>query len=282
VILVPLWPLITAISNSSCRIIAFVSHLLVNLVPPQVRIDGISVLTEIGPSSSYPPDLQCTRMPRDTATTIGTQEISELLLPFVGQTPLTDSLVSSIRTYIDLLLKWNAKLNLTAIRDPEQIVTRHFGESLFAAAQLFPGGDSNESVIDVGSGAGFPGLPLKLWAPHLELTLIESNQRKATFLREVIRALNLKSSSVVASRAESSPLRADLVTLRAVERFEHILPVALALVRPGGRMGLLIGETQMGKVESLSPGIHWQTPVEIPLSKSRRLLIGKKVGSSTF
>src|SRR2546423_6143100 len=125
-------------------------------------------------------------MTPEAASTIYHERIAELLVPFLGPAPLADSELSSIRTYIDLLLKWNAKLNLTAIRDPQEIITRHFGESLFAARQLFPACDSHESVIDVGSGAGFPGLPFKLWFPSTEIALIESNQRKATFLREVI------------------------------------------------------------------------------------------------
>jgi 16S rRNA (guanine527-N7)-methyltransferase len=146
---------------------------------------------------------------------------------------LSDLQLSSIQTYLDLLLRWNAKLNLTAIRDPEEIVTRHFGESLFAARQLFPTTDASEDAIDVGSGAGFPGLPLKLWNPSLEVTLLESNQRKATFLREVTRALHLDSVLVSATRAETVSLRAGLVTFRAVERFDRTLPIAFNLVKPG-------------------------------------------------
>jgi 16S rRNA (guanine527-N7)-methyltransferase len=182
--------------------------------------------------------------------------------------------VSAIQIYIELLLKWNAKLNLTAIRDPKEIISRHFGESLFAARQLFPSGDSPESVIDVGSGAGFPGLPFKLWSPSIGLTLIESNQRKATFLREVIRALDLKSAAVMTERAESVSVRADLVTFRAVERFERILPVGFGLVKPHGRMALLIGEAQVELAQSLLPGMEWKNSTPIPSSKNRRLLIG--------
>jgi 16S rRNA (guanine527-N7)-methyltransferase len=203
------------------------------------------------------------------------ERIAELLAPFVGPVPLADSQVRAIKTYIDLLLKWNAKLNLTAIRDPQDIITRHFGESLFAAKHLFPAGDSHESMIDVGSGAGFPGLPLKLWSPDLELTLIESNQRKATFLREVIRALDLKSAAVLTERAESVSLRADLVTLRAVERFERILRVAFGLVKPGGRIALLIGEMQVRGAQSALPTVNWNNPVPVPLTRNGRLLIGE-------
>jgi 16S rRNA (guanine527-N7)-methyltransferase len=130
--------------------------------------------------------------------------IAELLEPFLRPADderLTTNDLQSISTYIDLLLRWNARINLTAIRDPEQIVTRHFGESLFLARHLFPRPSSVPSVVkdsdfdpaptlaDIGSGAGFPGIPLKLWAPEISLTLIESNHKKATFLREVARAL---------------------------------------------------------------------------------------------
>src|SRR6185437_14831718 len=217
-------------------------------------------------------------MTRETANAIDLDRIAELLAPFAGPVPLTGSKLSSIRAYIDLLLKWNAKLNLTSIRDPEEIVTRHFGESLFAARQLFPTRDSHESVIDVGSGAGFPGLPLKLWSPTVDLTLVESNQRKATFLREVIRALDLTSTAVVSERAESVSLRADVVTLRAVERFERILPVALRLVKPGGRIALLIGDAQMGATQSELRTVTWQKPLPIPLTRNGSLLIGEAGG----
>jgi len=216
-------------------------------------------------------------MTRETANTITIERIAELLAPFVGPVPLADPELSSIRTYIDLLLKWNSKLNLTAIRDPEEIVTRHFGESLFAARQLFPTRDSHASVIDVGSGAGFPGLPLKLWSPTVDLTLVESNHRKATFLREVIRALDLRSSAVLTDRAESVSLRANLVTFRAVERFERILPIAFDLVKPDGRIALLIGQAQVEVAQSALQTVTWHEPLPIPLTRNGRLLIGHAV-----
>jgi 16S rRNA (guanine527-N7)-methyltransferase len=213
-------------------------------------------------------------MTREVVNPTNPEWIAELLTPFLGAT-LTDSQLTAVSAYINLLLKWNAKLNLTAIRDPQQIITRHFGESLFAARQLFPAGNSHDSVIDVGSGAGFPGLPLKLWSQNIDLTLVESNQRKATFLREVIRALDLKSAVVLTERTESVSLRADLVMFRAVERFDRILPVAFGLVKPGGRIALLIGETQVGEAESALPTVSWTTPIQIPLTRNGKLLIGR-------
>src|SRR5271154_4218188 len=89
--------------------------------------------------------------------------------------------LNNISTYIDLLLRWNARINLTSVRDPEQIVTRHFGESLFAARILRDAGvlaGANQTLADLGSGAGFPGIPIKLLAPDLDLTLIESQNKK--------------------------------------------------------------------------------------------------------
>jgi 16S rRNA (guanine527-N7)-methyltransferase len=220
--------------------------------------------------------------------------IHELLKPFLSpsangpeglandQRPTANDALSSaqlknISTYIDLLLRWNARINLTAIRDPEEIVTRHFGESLFAAGRLFAANDQQptaNSVVDIGSGPGFPGLPIKIWAPHIHLTLIESNQKKASFLREVVRTLTLTDIDIFAGRAEDFPANADVVTLRAVERFEQILPIATRLVAPNGRLALLIGDAQVNAAQDLIPNFHWETPIPIPIASTRTLLIG--------
>ncbi|SRR5712692_6218660 len=208
-------------------------------------------------------------------------------------TVLSLSQLQYISTYIDILIRWNARINLTAVRQPEEIVTRHFGESLFTARHLFPSPQTTwgqppsavqaehssaaESpaphLIDVGSGAGFPGLPIKIWAPHLRLTLIEANQKKATFLREVIRILTLTNVNVFAGRAQDFPARADVVTLRAVERFDAVLPAAARLVAPAGRLALLIGQAQVDHAHKLVPHLLWFQPIPIPLSSGRVLLI---------
>ena len=188
--------------------------------------------------------------------------------------------LQKISTYIDLLLRWNSRINLTAIRQPDEIVTRHFGESLFAARHLFRDGLANDQrpttndAIDIGSGAGFPGLPIKIWAPHLHLTLIESNHKKATFLREVIRTMALTNIDVFAGRAEDFTTPAEVVTLRAVERFETILPVAANLVAPGGRLALLIGDAQAAAARSLTPNFHWADPLRVPQTAASTLLVG--------
>jgi 16S rRNA (guanine527-N7)-methyltransferase len=178
--------------------------------------------------------------------------------------------------YIDLLLRWNARINLTSVRQPEAIVTRHFGESLFAAHHLFPKPEEATSLIDLGSGAGFPGVPIKLWAPQLRLTLIESNHKKIAFLRQLARTIILTDIDVFSGRAEAyTGPPADVVTLRAVERFSSVLPIAARLVVPGGRLALLIGEAQIAEATTLLPSAAWDAPVPLPLSSSRVLLIGR-------
>ncbi|MGC2549787.1 MAG: 16S rRNA (guanine(527)-N(7))-methyltransferase RsmG [Candidatus Sulfotelmatobacter sp.] len=186
-----------------------------------------------------------------------------------------------ISTYIDILTHWNARINLTAIRNEEEIVTRHFGESLFAARRLFPEASGSEAgkgrvrVADLGSGAGFPGIPMKLWAPSIQLTLIESSHKKATFLREVCRSLTFTDIDIQNVRGEEVVQTYDLVTLRAVEKFAEALRVAARLISSGGQLGLLIGSSQVDLTRSTLPMMDWKAALSVPLSQSRVLLIGK-------
>ena len=237
--------------------------------------------------------------------------IAELLQPFLschsepgrrpGEEPavLSATQLQSISTYIDILQHWNTRINLTAIRNEEEIVTRHFGESLFAARHLFPNGQDREGhdfsradiasgenralaaegrairVADVGSGAGFPGIPIKLWVPNIALTLIESNQKKATFLREVARALTLTDVNIQNARAETLPPASfNVVTLRAIERLTEVLPTAANLLAPSGRLALLISQSQLESIHSALPHLTWHAPIPVPQSQSRLLLVG--------
>jgi 16S rRNA (guanine527-N7)-methyltransferase len=205
--------------------------------------------------------------------------IAELLDPFLDA-KLAPEQLDQISIYIDLLLRWNARINLTAIREPEQVVTRHFGESLFAASRLLPRNQNAPPpgrVVDVGSGAGFPGLPLKIWSPPTAVTLIESNHKKATFLREVIRALTLTSIDVFPNRAEAYPkAAAGLVTLRAVEKFKSTLRVVAGVLAPKSRLALLIGQPQTAVAKQTLPFLSWAAPIPLPSSQSRVLLVGKQ------
>ena len=247
-----------------------------------------------------------------------TARIAALLEPFL-EPSLPQSQLDQISIYIDLLFRWNARINLTAIRQEEEIVTRHFGESFFLARHLFPAipnschperrQDMREAhvlaeskdpyisslpappqgilptpsnpprVLDIGSGAGFPALPLKLWAPHIHLTLIEANHKKAVFLREVARALTLTNIDVLTGRAQalapSLSSQADVVTLRAVERLETILPQAITFLVPKGTLALLITTPQIPQVLTLTK-LSWHAQINVPKSRSRVLLIGYK------
>lgn len=203
--------------------------------------------------------------------------IAELLAPFLDSNEISAQLLDQLQRYLELLLKWNARVNLTAVRKPEQIVTRHFGESLFAAKLLLEQDATPLTLADVGSGAGFPGVLLKLWAPHNKVTLIESQNKKATFLREVIRSLQLENVEVFCGRAEQWGQTADLVTLRAVERFESVLPIAAGLVSDGGRLGLLIGSQQLPVAgEALGSSWNWVTHAAIPQSQARVVAVALK------
>jgi 16S rRNA (guanine527-N7)-methyltransferase len=215
----------------------------------------------------------------DPATTASAEiaRLRRLLQPFTGD-DLPIACASQLGQYLVLLLRWNARVNLTAVRDPEQIITRHFGESLFASRTLFGCRTAAAvSVADVGSGAGFPGLPIKISAPQNTLTLIESQNKKATFLREVVRALSLQDAEVFSGRAEQWKHKADVVTLRAVEKFESVLPIAAGLVADEGRLCLLIGSKQLSKAQKiLAPSWTWRDTVPIPLSEERVIAIAER------
>ena len=165
-----------------------------------------------------------------------TDEIISLLEPYLRGRPIPKNLFAQLSAYLDLLVKWNARTNLTAIREPREIVQRHFGESLFVGLHL----PEAKTLLDFGSGAGFPGLPIQLLRPNLVVTLAESQNKKASFLREVIRTFHLK-TEVWADRVETMPATRtfDVVTLRAVDDTEIALAAAVPRVRAGGVMVIM-------------------------------------------
>ena len=175
--------------------------------------------------------------------TLPEARIAALLHPYLDFLPVPSDLYPQLSTYLDLLLKWNARTNLTAIRDPEEIVRRHFGESLFAARHLAPRLPPDATLLDFGSGAGFPGLPIQLLHPSLRVTLAESQGKKASFLREAIRTLHLP-TEVWAARVDTlhPTLRFHAVTLRAVDNMQQALADAAPRVSPGGYLVTLSTE----------------------------------------
>ena len=183
--------------------------------------------------------------------------------------------VLQIQQYMGLLLKWNEAVNLTAIRDPLEILYRHFCESMFAASAISL---DNGRLADVGSGGGFPGLPLKIVRPALHLFLVESNVKKATFLAEAVRELGLTGARVVVSRYEDlgeelAPL--DFVCSRAVGEFPTFLKWASSPHVDAKQVLLWIGGRDLEEVRAL-PAWEWREPIQIPQSLRRFLLIGSR------
>src|SRR5271165_885481 len=168
---------------------------------------------------------------------------------------LNERQVQQIQQYIKILLHWNEKINLTAIRDPLEILYRHFCESMYAAVAVPV---ENGRLADVGSGAGFPGIPLKIMRPNLNMFLVESNMKKATFLAEVLRNIELPDTRVLVSRYEElaeeiMPL--DFVCSRAVGDFEPFLAWAASERVAAKQVILWIGGRDMDQVRR---GMEWE------------------------
>lgn len=153
---------------------------------------------------------------------------------------LTPQQIGQLDRYRELLLEWNQKFNLTAITDPEEILTKHFLDSL-SVLQAFPF-EKNAAVLDLGSGAGFPGMVLKIARPDLRLTCLDGTQKKVNFLRTVAEALHLEKVVCLHARAEEAGRLSDLretfdaVTARAVANFHQLAEYGLPFVKKGGRL----------------------------------------------
>jgi 16S rRNA (guanine527-N7)-methyltransferase len=201
-------------------------------------------------------------------------QISDALKPY-GVAP-SINLIKDVRTYTELLLKWNRSVSLTTVTDTEQILRFHFGESLFALSMLPV---EKSRLADVGSGAGFPGIPLAMASPSLTVTLIESNAKKYAFLNEVIRELDLRNVTVVHSRMAEIKTPGqdfDIVTARASGKFDDLLPWAQKKLGPGGRIALWLGIDGATSISSRF-GWKWSPPVPIPGSQRRYILIGSPI-----
>jgi len=193
--------------------------------------------------------------------------LNELLVES-GIEPLPAEAYLQFSSYLELLLKWNAKLNLTSIRTPDEILKRHFVESIFCAHRLPQG---VKTLLDFGAGGGFPGVPIAICRPDIAVTLSESQGKKAAFLREAIRTLGLE-SSVHGGRAEELESVFDAVTLRAVDRMEDAVSAAVGRLAPGGCMVLMIGAADAASLSE--PRLAWETPIPMPGSENRVISLG--------
>ena len=187
----------------------------------------------------------------------------------------TDEQVLQIKRYMEILLLWNEKVNLTAIRDPLEILYRHFCESMYAAKVLAL---ESGRLADVGSGGGFPGLPLKILQPDLHVFLVESNIKKVAFLAEVIRELGLRDAQVLVRRYQElgedvAPL--DYVCSRALGEFPAFLAWAGSQQIAAKQVILWIGARDLREIREIRHW-EWREPIAVRHSLRRLLLVGRK------
>jgi 16S rRNA (guanine527-N7)-methyltransferase len=201
------------------------------------------------------------------------EEIANVLSPYVAQA-VTDPQLVSIARYLALLKKWNRTIPLTSIEDEAEIVARHFGESLFAGS-LVP--LDRGRLADVGSGAGFPGFPLKIAFPELQVSLMEPNVKKCAFLREAQGILGLSAVEVVRSRYEdfsAVPNSFDFICARALGGYGRLLKWSKTVLKPKGYVILWLG-TEDSNLLARTKGWKWGLPVSIPESRRRVVLTGR-------
>ena len=188
---------------------------------------------------------------------------------------LNQDQVAALASYYRELERWNQKINLSAIQDTKAITIKHFLDSLLYSQALEE--RKNASLLDVGSGAGFPGLPLKILVPELQMTLLEPNEKKTSFLRHVIGTLDLKNVSVVSknfrdfSRVSAGQGRFSYIVTRAVE-VAQVLPFSTVLLEEQGRVILCLA-----KALDFDPGkygfnVSREFSYELPQGFGRRVL----------
>ena len=188
--------------------------------------------------------------------------------------------INMFSKYLSLLLEWNEKFNLTAITDKDEIEEKHFVDSIELAKYFDL---KNKTLLDVGSGAGFPGIPLAIIEPTLKVTLLEATGKRVTFLKEVVKQLNLKNVEVIQGRAEELNKREsfDIVTARAVKELNVLLEISFYLVKVGGsfvayKSSNIDNELENAKhaLKCLAIDEYKKFEYSLPKSKDSRVLLG--------
>lgn len=197
---------------------------------------------------------------------------------------LTDKQIKQFETYFEMLVEWNEKINLTAVTEKEEVYLKHFFDSVTPSFYI----DFNEieTICDVGAGAGFPSIPLKIVYPHLQITIVDSLNKRIKFLNELAASLDLDKVNFVHDRAEtfgkSQQYREsfDLVTARAVARLSVLSELCLPLVKKGGQFVALKGSQGNEELEDaqfaisvLGGGVKTVHEFTLPLEESMRQII---------
>jgi 16S rRNA (guanine527-N7)-methyltransferase len=198
------------------------------------------------------------------------------LLQKAGLEPLDDPTVSKFEAYLSLFVRWNSKLNLSSVRVEEEVLSRHFIESI-AVARSLP--HQISTLLDFGSGGGLPGIPIALCRPEIAVTLAESQGKKAGFLQEAVRVLGM-AATFHADRAEKLQIKFDCVTLRAVEKMPQAVAAAAKLVSADGWLALMTTDGALAELhEAAGPKFYWDSPIRLSGSDSRILALGRKINS---
>jgi 16S rRNA (guanine527-N7)-methyltransferase len=216
----------------------------------------------------------------------------DLTLPAGAQQfnlPLTEAQLTAFERYSQELIEWNQRVNLTGITEPHEIVVKHFLDSL-SVYQALPQSPVDLSLIDVGSGAGFPGLPLKIVRPALRLTLLEATAKKTAFLQHLIRVLNLTGVTILTARAEEAGRQPkqreqyDVAVARAVAPLPVLAEYMLPLVKKGGTVIVQKGQDPADEIKAaanalgiLGGKVVQTLPVAVPgLAAERHLVVIRK------
>jgi 16S rRNA (guanine527-N7)-methyltransferase len=195
---------------------------------------------------------------------------------------LSQEMIQMFFIYLKELKEWNQKINLTSLKEDKTIITKNFIDSL----SLVPHLPSRSSLLDLGSGAGFPGIPVKIAKPSLKVTLLEATRKKASFQQHLIRSLGLSRINVIQGRAESLksdsalPASFDIVTSRAFSKLKKFLMLGEPFVREGGCLVAMKGRQAEGElkdsqdvIKALSLHINRKVELQIPPLKEKRWLI---------
>jgi 16S rRNA (guanine527-N7)-methyltransferase len=202
---------------------------------------------------------------------LSNQFLRDTLLPYGIE--VEERLCELVKAYLNTLLEWNAKIALTTITDPVEILRVHFGESFFAAeaAQIEKG-----RLADIGTGAGFPGIPIRMVRHAIELKLVEPIAKKTAFLSEIARKLSLTGVEIIRCRMEDWPIgpqSLDFVTARALGHYDQLLDWSKTRLSEKGKAVLLIGESEVEKI-TRQASWKWREPAKIPQSRGRFVLSG--------